>query len=186
MARGSEAANRSRDAVISFLVWGVAAASMVCDHVGVIFFPDVWEFRAVGRLAWPLFAMLAGRGAVLSPTPWRFAARCGLFAGLSAVPHWWAFGSTGSANIFATLALGVSAVAAVRCLPDRPWDLLCVAVASTWLPVEYGAAGVAQVAGWAVFFRMLPVNLGRARWTGFRWWFYPAHLVVLAAIRGFA
>ena len=34
----------------------IAAASMLIDHMGLMFFPEVILFRALGRLAMPLFA----------------------------------------------------------------------------------------------------------------------------------
>ena len=40
----------------------MAAAFMVCDHVGVILFPDILLFRIIGRLAFPMFAFMIAEG----------------------------------------------------------------------------------------------------------------------------
>jgi len=40
----------------------IAAISMVADHVGVIFFPEVQIFRYIGRLALPIFAVMIAEG----------------------------------------------------------------------------------------------------------------------------
>ena len=40
----------------------IAAVSMLADHIGVIFFPDVELFRIAGRLAYPIFAYMIGEG----------------------------------------------------------------------------------------------------------------------------
>ncbi|MBQ8410062.1 MAG: hypothetical protein IJY39_14490 [Clostridia bacterium] len=41
----------------------IAAAAMVCDHVGVILFPNVLFLRVIGRLAFPIFAFMISEGA---------------------------------------------------------------------------------------------------------------------------
>ncbi|MCI8589312.1 MAG: hypothetical protein HFE77_01140 [Clostridiales bacterium] len=40
----------------------IAAASMLIDHMGLLFFPDQLWMRAVGRLAFPLFAFFIAEG----------------------------------------------------------------------------------------------------------------------------
>ena len=41
----------------------LAAIFMVCDHVGLMFFPTEASFRIIGRLAFPIFAFLISEGA---------------------------------------------------------------------------------------------------------------------------
>lgn len=41
----------------------IAAVSMVVDHVGAVFFPEVLLFRVIGRLSFPLFAYFIYEGA---------------------------------------------------------------------------------------------------------------------------
>lgn len=41
----------------------IAAALMVCDHVGMLIFPEIRLFRILGRLAFPIFAYLIAEGA---------------------------------------------------------------------------------------------------------------------------
>ncbi len=40
----------------------IAAISMLIDHIGYIFFPDVIIFRIIGRLAFPIFAYMIAEG----------------------------------------------------------------------------------------------------------------------------
>ena len=40
----------------------IAAASMLCDHVGLMFFPGNLAFRVIGRLAFPVFAFMIAEG----------------------------------------------------------------------------------------------------------------------------
>lgn len=41
----------------------IAAIAMLCDHVGLMFFPQVSVFRIIGRLAFPIFAFMIAEGA---------------------------------------------------------------------------------------------------------------------------
>lgn len=41
----------------------IAAIAMVCDHMGVILFPDAEFLRVIGRLSFPIFAFLIAEGA---------------------------------------------------------------------------------------------------------------------------
>ena len=41
----------------------IAAIAMVCDHMGVILFPDLFFLRVIGRLSFPIFAFLIAEGA---------------------------------------------------------------------------------------------------------------------------
>ena len=40
----------------------LALISMTIDHIGFIFFPQVWWLRAIGRLAFPIFAYMIAEG----------------------------------------------------------------------------------------------------------------------------
>ena len=40
----------------------IGALAMLCDHVGLMFFPQVRLFRIIGRLAFPIFAYMIAEG----------------------------------------------------------------------------------------------------------------------------
>jgi len=40
----------------------IAALAMLCDHVGLLFFPSQDIFRIIGRLAFPIFAFMIAEG----------------------------------------------------------------------------------------------------------------------------
>ena len=44
-----------------FIQW-IAALTMLIDHIGIMFFPTVLGFRAIGRLSFPLFAFGIAQG----------------------------------------------------------------------------------------------------------------------------
>ena len=40
----------------------IAAFAMVCDHAGLMLFPQVPILRVIGRLAYPIFAFMIAEG----------------------------------------------------------------------------------------------------------------------------
>ncbi|HBQ97581.1 MAG TPA: hypothetical protein DD761_03485 [Cyanobacteria bacterium UBA11691] len=54
---------------IAVLKW-FAYASMICDHVGYIFFPQIYHFRILGRFAFPIFAAIFIKGFKASKHKW--------------------------------------------------------------------------------------------------------------------
>ena len=94
---------------------------MLIDHVGVVLtniYPDYVHvfiiFRAVGRLAWPIFAYLLAEGFRHTKAHDKFMMRLLAFAFISQIPYALAFGNTisftANTNIFYTLFLGGMAI----------------------------------------------------------------------------
>ena len=84
---------------------------MVVDHVGYLFFPEVWALRVVGRLAFPIFAFLIAEGYRRTSNPNAYLLRLIVFAVISEVPYDLFARNRlfypGSQNIFFTLAAGL-------------------------------------------------------------------------------
>ena len=40
----------------------IALITMLIDHIGCIFFPNIIVFRVIGRLSYPIFAMFIAEG----------------------------------------------------------------------------------------------------------------------------
>ena len=53
---------------------------MLIDHIGYFVYPDMWWLRAIGRLAFPLFAFLIGYGAIKTRNIYKYLARLLAFA----------------------------------------------------------------------------------------------------------
>lgn len=135
----------------------LALSCMVIDHVAFIFLDreTAQPLRALGRIAWPLFAyLLAYNVAVRRVAPAKYLRPLAVFTLLSQLPHWLAF-SSNWVNIIGTLLLGATVL---HVLEERSYDrlgglltLLLVLVLSPF--VEYGTSGVLLVAGCWLFLR---------------------------------
>lgn len=119
---------------------------MVIDHVGVFLFPEVFALRVIGRLAFPLFALLLAYNLVVREVhPSVYLQRFILWAVVAQIPYTLAFGLRGS--IMVTLLLGFLAVTlpgAYRALP---------ALAAFVVPIDFGVWGVVLILAAAVWFR---------------------------------
>lgn len=95
----------------TFTLKMIAIVSMIIDHVGHIFFPEVMLFRIVGRLSFPIFAYVLTEGFVYTTDVKKYMLRLGIFALLSEIPYDLAI--MGSVlefthqNVFFTLFFGV-------------------------------------------------------------------------------
>lgn len=128
----------------------VAIVTMVADHVGMIFFPQVEALRIVGRLSMPLFAYLVAVG--IERTRDRSTYLCRLFTlfVFSQLPYGLFVGA--KLNVFLSLAVGGMAASF---LADRKpgWALALLAAFLGFTlqqPVSYGQVGPALVLAFAV------------------------------------
>lgn len=91
----------------------IAMISMVLDHIGDMFFPDVMWLRMVGRLAMPIFSFCIAEGFAHTRDKKKYLFRMGVFALISEVPFDLAFeGKPGFAhqNIMLTFFLSIAAL----------------------------------------------------------------------------
>ena len=91
----------------------IAMISMVLDHMGDIFFPEITALRFLGRIAMPVFAFCIAEGYAHTRDKMKYLTRLGLFALISEVPFDLAFsGKIGleHQNIMLTFFLAVSAL----------------------------------------------------------------------------
>ena len=149
----------------------IALASMIIDHMGAVF-PEYFgfEFRIIGRLAFPIFVYLIAEGFRHTKRPEKFLARLAVFAIISEPPFDWAIHGgveyfprgvdfLNSTNIFYTLFLGGVAIYAFQkvkeILSPRVGNIVatCAAVlplfasmaAANALTADYRAYGVAFI-----------------------------------------
>jgi hypothetical protein len=70
----------------------IAIVTMVSDHVGKILYPNLLFLQVIGRLAFPIFAYLVVLGVESTKKPGKYMATLLLFAVVSQVPYYLAFG----------------------------------------------------------------------------------------------
>lgn len=125
---------------------GLAAATMVVDHVGVVLLPQLWLLRCVGRLAFPIYAFFLAQGFRYTKSRAKYLARLAGFALLSEIPfdymvYGQAFAWQGQ-NVMFTLTLALLALA---CLEKGGWWMtgaVACCLAAEALRTDYGSFGV--------------------------------------------
>lgn len=65
----------------------IAAFTMLIDHIGYIFFPDIWIFRIIGRLSFPIFAFMISEGCIYTKNKPLYLFRIFLLAIVCQVPY---------------------------------------------------------------------------------------------------
>ena len=92
----------------------LALITMVIDHVGAVFFPQLYWLRYIGRISMPIYAFLISQGYKYTRNFTRYAIRLAIFAVISEVPYDLLFHGTwlefGNQNIMFTLLSGLIAV----------------------------------------------------------------------------
>lgn len=129
----------------------VGAAAMLCDHIGLAFFPQIQILRLIGRIAFPLFAYCLVIGSVYTHDIRRYMIRLGIFA-LISQPFYALFIHPNPAvflsnlvdlNIFFTLLTGLATIYALQ---TQNWLLfLLLMTAACLCPLDYGIYGVGLI-----------------------------------------
>jgi len=129
----------------------LAALFMLIDHVGMIFFPENYLLRIIGRVSMPLFAYCIARGFYFSEkkgTTGRYVRNLFLFAAVSQVPFTvlslWIEGGF-ALNIGFTWLLSVCFMKALI-TEKKPLALGCMCalifLTALAVPMDYGLYGV--------------------------------------------
>ena len=191
----------------------IAMISMVFDHVGDLFFPDVMWPRMIGRLAMPIFSFFIAEGFAHTRDRKKYLCRIGIFALISEIPFDLALmlydrvqGEADSERKHPSVGktvLGVCVVAAISVLSFLlRADYTFFAVFAVFLfyvfrkrhPLIRAGAGVAflsitRTIGYycATGFSFIPIAMYNGKkGKGLKWMFYlfyPGHLLLLAAIK---
>lgn len=120
----------------------IAALTMVVDHIGVLFYPDLDWLRVIGRVSFPLFIWLLIQGEAHTKDIWRYGLRLGLLGLISQPIYQITFG-TQQLNILFQLLLGLVCLRVAR---QRPALMLPVwisaALITEALNISYGSYGI--------------------------------------------
>jgi hypothetical protein len=88
----------------------IAIVTMVIDHVGRILYPDLLFLQVIGRLSFPLFAYLIVLGVESTKKPRKYMTTLLIFALISQVPYFLAFGIQPFERLNILFSLFLSAV----------------------------------------------------------------------------
>lgn len=138
----------------------IAYATMIIDHVGLFFFPDILIFRIIGRLSFPIFAWLAANGAKHTRNRFKYSGRILAAAFLTQPFYYLANRQIGNSdihlNIFFTLFLGLLAIFAVEKFKFAVLKIvpvLIVVILAIIAKVDYGAMGVLSIVFFSIFYK---------------------------------
>lgn len=125
----------------------IAFITMILDHIGVIFFPDVIAFRIIGRFCFPLFAWGIARGYKYTRNYKIYALRLLALAAASQIPYYFLFRND-FINICFTLLAGLIALKLYDSSSPswiRWTGITFIALLSQYLHFEYGFYGVLTI-----------------------------------------
>jgi hypothetical protein len=142
----------------SFTLKIIALLTMIIDHTGAVF-PETFgfQFRVIGRVAFPLYVFLIAEGFRHTKSPGKFLARLFAFAIISEPFFDWALGSAYfpggvnflvDTNIFYTLFLGGASIVLYEYVRKKSHIVVALLpfLAFAWLAhilsSDYGAYGV--------------------------------------------
>lgn len=127
----------------------IAAAAMVCDHVGLMFFPGVELLRIIGRLAFPVFAYMIAEGCRYTRNRKRYFGTIFILAVVCQVVYYLADRSLYMC-VLVTFSASIPVIFLLQKLKRQPrwyWVLaLAASVAAVWqlnrmLTIDYGFWG---------------------------------------------
>lgn len=131
----------------------LAFAFMIIDHIGLFFFPEMTEFRIIGRLAFPFFAFGIAFGYTKTKNVIKYGERLLLLA-LISQPIFSLLLNNGKLNICFTLFLGLLAIS-IYDKVKKPWlkilGLIILSLFTFWLKVDYGVYGVLMILFFYIF-----------------------------------
>lgn len=122
----------------------VAALTMLIDHIGAVFFPEVIGFRAIGRLSFPLFAFGIAQGVVYTSNFRKYFIRILIAAAISQPIYDMLFGLSQLNPLF-MLAWGAAALYFWKKEKKTLAGLLLIGC--YFMDMSYGWYGI-----WTIFF----------------------------------
>ena len=132
----------------------IAAAAMVADHVGYLFFPTVAALRIIGRLAFPIFAYMVAEGCGYTRNKLKYFLHVFLLAVICQIVYFVAARDT-HMNILVTFSLAILLIYAMDAVKSAVslgkrigWTVVfttgvaAVYLLTQYVSVDYGFWGV--------------------------------------------
>lgn len=133
------------------LKW-IGMLTMLIDHIGLIFFPQLWILDVIGRISFPVFAFTTAVGFMYTKSIFRYGLRLFAFGVLSEPFYDLAFFGTpvyiGRQNVLFTFALGVLMLylwLSFENMVFRCFAVLMVLLAAEFFAVDYSSMGLLMI-----------------------------------------
>ena len=145
----------------AFILRLIACVAMLLDHIG--YMNNNLVLRAIGRIAFPIFAYLIYNGFRYTSCRWRYALRLAIFAAISQIPFSLYCTNTmnyPTGNVFFTLFIALLCIWATDLLRSNkiskwicwmPVILCCLIYQQGWIKSDYGARGIVLVMIFYIF-----------------------------------
>lgn len=138
----------------------IAVVTMIIDHIGLYFFPDVIILRMIGRLSFPLFAWLIANGAIHSKNLYLYAKRLFLLAIITQIPYAYAnklFNPLfAEYNVVFTLLLGLVTIIVFQKTKSKIFRIITTILAillAILLKLDYGVLGILSILTFYLFYK---------------------------------
>lgn len=125
----------------------MAMFTMLVDHVGVIFFPEVESLRIIGRIAFPLYCWFVVQGYRNTSSLRKYVRRLLLIAFLAQIPYTLAL-QAWELNVIFTLTLALICLYVLDLKIEelfKFWFVVLVSLLSIAIPMDYGLYGILLV-----------------------------------------
>lgn len=120
----------------------IGALSMIIDHIGVIFFPQITFMRVIGRLALPIFAYGVAQGYHHTSSLSKYIRRLLIFGLIAQVPFIFVLDAY-TLNILFTFVVSLLLIFTIE--KQKYFLAVLVFALSVFAPLEYGLYGVLMV-----------------------------------------
>lgn len=148
----------SKGGLTSFHLKVIGIAAMLCDHIGVVFLPELTFLRIIGRISFPIFAFLLVEGYFHTKSIPKYMSRLLLMAFISEVPYDLVmFGRIVDfrrQNVFFTLFLGILMLYLFETRSGnitKIISLVLVLLASEAVISDYNSSGLIMILGFYVY-----------------------------------
>lgn len=122
----------------------VAMATMLVDHIGLVFFPEDPAWRIIGRIAFPIYAYMIALGLTRTRNRKKYFLRLAMLAAISQIPYMIALKSPQINVISAFLLISwvITQVDAFKSKLGKGIFYLAAGFTLELLPFEYGSYGL--------------------------------------------
>ncbi len=131
----------------------IAFLTMTIDHVGLVFFPQYFALRIIGRLAFPLFAFGIAQGYVRTRNVFNYGQRILLLA-LISQPIFYLLINESGLNICFTLLFGLISIYIYDKFKNQ-WLkyglILLLLISGQIMQMDYGAYGILMILFFFIF-----------------------------------